>query len=97
MNAVLPTGNEAVVFFAEQLGKHRALDDREVRVLKLAISRDRGSHRRWTSAEDASLLKMHKARIRCVDIAAALKRSEAAVFTRIRDLKKAARVKCNGR
>ena len=89
--AAIPTGNQAVIELADALSKVRALDDRESRILQRAISRDRGAIRRWTPHEDAKLLKMHKARIRCAQIATTLGRTDQAVFTRLRDLKKGKR------
>lgn len=91
MGVMVPTGEAAIVFFAERLGALRALDDTEVRVLGLAIVRETGGFRRWTAAEDASLLKMHKAKIRGAEMAVTLRRSEDSVVWRLRMLKKGMR------
>lgn len=92
MNALaIPTGNAAIVELATELGKVRALNERESRILERAINRDRGAFRRWTPADDAALLKMHKARIRVSEMTTTLNRSEQSIFTRLRDLKKAKR------
>lgn len=91
--AELPVGEDAVVFLAERLGAVRALDDTESRVLQRALTRSAGGVRRWTASDDASLLKMHKARIRGAEMAATLRRSENSVYTRLRDLKKRERVR----
>lgn len=87
----IPTGNAAIVELAEALGRHRALNERESRILHRAIIRDQGAFRRWTPADDAKLLKMHKARIRVSEMTATLNRSENAIYVRLRDLKKAKR------
>lgn len=92
-DAPIPTGEQAIVFLAERLGSVRALDDIESRVLQRAITRERGGVRRWTAADDAMLLKMHKARIRGAEMAVTLRRSEQAVYTRLRDLKKRRKVR----
>ncbi|WP_343518106.1 hypothetical protein [Sphingomonas sp.] len=92
MNAlVIPTGNAAIVELATALGRERALDERESRILQRAIIRDQGAFRRWTPADDAKLLKMHKARIRAAQMATTLNRTEDAVRRRLCDLKKARR------
>ncbi len=84
----IPTGEAAIVFFAEKLNAIRPLEDLEVRALHLAIQRDRGSFRRWTEDEDRRLLKMHKARIQGAQMAATLRRSEDSIYSRLRILKK---------
>lgn len=89
--ATIPTGDRAVIELADALSRVRALDERESRILQRAITRDTGTFRRWTPDEDRRLLKMHKARIRCAQIAKTLDRTEQAVFTRLRDLKKVKR------
>jgi hypothetical protein len=89
----IPTGEAAIVFFAERLGALRALDDTESRVLHRAIIRETGAFRRWTAQDDAKLLKMSKARIRQAQIAKTLGRSENSVEWRIRQLKKAGRAR----
>jgi hypothetical protein len=89
--AAIPTGNAAIVELAEALGRVRALDERESRMLERAINRDSGAFRRWTPTDDAKLLKMHKARIRVSEMTNVLNRSEQSIFTRLRDLKKAKR------
>lgn len=91
MGIMVPTGEAAIVFFAERLGALRALDDTEVRVLNVAIVRETGGFRRWTDAEDAQLLKMHKAKIRGAEMAVTLRRSEDSVVWRLRMLKKGMR------
>lgn len=97
MNALtIPTGEAAIVFFAERLGALRPLDDTEVRALHLAIRREQGAFRRWTAAEDASLLKMHRAKIRGAQMAVTLHRSVDSVVWRLRILKKQQKGKCCG-
>lgn len=89
--ATIPTGDAAVIELADALSRIRALDERESRILQRAITRDSGAFRRWTPEEDRKLLKMHKARIRCAEIAVTLNRKEGAVYRRLSDLKKAKR------
>lgn len=89
--ATIPTGDAAVIELADALSRIRALDERESRILQRAITRDNGTYRRWTQEEDRKLLKMHKARIRCAEIAKTLNRKEGAVYRRLSDLKKAKR------
>lgn len=87
----IPTGEAAIVHLAEALGKERALTDTESRILHRAINRERGAFRRWTQADDAKLLKMHKARIRVSQMAGLLQRTEGSIYRRLCDLKKAKR------
>ena len=87
----LPIGDAAVVYLAEALGRVRELSDMESRILQRAITRDTGAFRRWTDEEDRKLMKMHKARIRGVEMAATLDRTEGSVYRRLSDLKKQAR------
>lgn len=97
MNALtIPTGEAAIVFFAERLGALRALDDTESRILQRAIIRETGAFRRWTKEEDAQLLRMSKARIRQAQIAVTLNRSEDSIRYRLQQLKKASKVKRRG-
>lgn len=92
MNALtIPTDGDAVVFLAERLGRLRPLEEMEVRTLHLAIRRQQGAFRRWTSEEDAKLLRMHKAKIRGAEMAKTLNRSEDGVTARLRVLKKGMR------
>jgi hypothetical protein len=63
MFMTIPTGDAAVVFLADALCKERELSEVESRVLQRALTRETGAFRRWTPAEDAKLLKMHRARI----------------------------------
>lgn len=87
----IPTGEAAIVHLAEALGKERALNETESRILQRAINRERGAFRRWTPADDQKLLKMHKARIRVSQMTGVLQRTENAIYLRLRDLKKAKR------
>lgn len=89
----LPTGADATIYFAEQLGRVRALSEHESIVLERAISAKPRPDRRWTPAEDGKLLKMSKARIRAVDMAETLRRTPEAVRRRLCDLRKKERVK----
>ncbi|QPQ55584.1 hypothetical protein IC614_02995 [Allosphingosinicella flava] len=82
------TGDAAVVYLAEQLGRVKELTDFESRILHRAIRRDTGMFRRWTTAEDQRLMKMHKARIRASEMAVTLNRTEDSVRRRLCDLKK---------
>lgn len=91
--AAIPTGEQAIVFLAEALGAERELSETESRILQRAIVRETGAFRRWTAADDTALLKMHKAKIRGAAIARSLNRSENSVYGRLRDLKKAGRVR----
>jgi hypothetical protein len=88
LEAPIHSGDAAVVYLAEALGKERPLSEVESRILHKAIRRDAGAFRRWTPEEDRKLLKMHKARIRGADIAVTLKRTEATVYQRLCRLKK---------
>lgn len=89
--AAILTGDDAVIYLADALSRERALDDRESRILHRAINRERGAFRRWTPADDAQLLKMHKARIRVSEMTHTLQRTEASIYRRLCDLKKAKR------
>lgn len=97
MNALaIPTGEAAIVFFAERLGALRPLDDTETRALQRAIFRETGAFRRWVKQDDVRLLKMHKAGIRSPQIAETLSRTPEAVRRRLCDLRKAGKVKSRG-
>jgi len=87
------TGDAAVVFLGEALGRERPLTEHESRILQRAVRHGAGAFRRWTDMEDRRLMKMHRARIRASDIAETLGRSEYSVATRLRDLKKRERVR----
>lgn len=88
----LPSGNDAAIYFAEALGRVRALSEHESIVLERVIRAKPRPDRRWTQTEDQQLRKMSKARIRAVDMAETLKRTPQAVYTRLRELKKRERV-----
>jgi hypothetical protein len=96
METTIPTGEAAIVFFAERLGALRSLDETEVRVLNRAIIRETGAFRRWTAEEDTKLLKMHKAKIRGAQMAETLHRSVDSVVWRLRMLKKGRKGKSRG-
>jgi hypothetical protein len=87
------SGDAAVVFLAEALGRERQLTEHESRILQRAVKRGHGAFRRWTVGDDVRLMKMHKAKRRAADIAEALGRTEYAVTTRLRDLKKREKVR----
>lgn len=88
----LTSGADAAIYFAEQLGRERALSEQESIVLERVISSKPRPDRRWTPEEDRKLLKMSKARIRGADMAETLKRTPWAVYRRLSDLKKRERV-----
>lgn len=81
----------AVVFLAEQLGRERPLTASEQRVVDVALGR--ASFRRWSAQEDATLLRMHKAKLHSGQMAITLGRTADSIRCRLRDLKKQARVK----
>lgn len=89
----LPSGNDAAIYFAEALGRVRALSEHESIVLERVIRSKPRPDRRWTQSEDNQLLKMSKARIRAVDMAETLKRTPEAVRRRLCDLKKRERAR----
>jgi serine/threonine-protein kinase RIO1 len=91
LDTTIHTGDAAVVYLADALSRVRALTETESRILHRALRRDAGMFRRWTAAEDAKLLKMHKAGIRAPGIAMTLGRSSDAVRRRLCDLKKGQR------
>ena len=93
LDMTIHTGDAAVVYLAEALGRERPLSEVESRILGRAIRRDRGDFRRWTPDDDRRLLKAHKARIRVSEIAVTLGRTEDSVYTRLRDLKKREKVR----
>ncbi len=93
LDMTIHTGDAAVVYLAEALGQLRALTDTESRILHRALRRDAGLFRRWTPADDATLLKAHRARIRVSEIATTLGRTEQAVYRRLCDLKKREKVR----
>lgn len=93
LDTTIHTGDAAVVYLAEALGRVRELTEIESRILGRAINRERGLFRRWTTDEDRRLMKAHWARIRVSEIAQTLHRTEDSVRTRLRDLKKRERVR----
>lgn len=92
LDMTIHTGDAAVVYLAEALGRVRELTDIESRILHRAIRRDAGQFRRWTQDEDRRLLRMSKSRIRVAEMAVTLSRTEDSVRTRLRDLRKRERV-----
>lgn len=93
LDTTIHTGDAAVVFLAEALGRCRELTDIESRILHRAIRRDRGDFRRWTEQDDARLRKMRRAGLRASDMADALNRTEDSVRRRLCDLRKRERVR----
>jgi hypothetical protein len=93
LDATIHTGDAAVVYLAEALGRVRELTDIESRILHKAIRRDQGVFRRWMPADDAKLLKMRRAGLRASDMASSLNRTEDSVRRRLCDLRKKERVR----
>lgn len=92
----VPTGEQAVIYLAEALGRERALSEPESRILERAIRAERPCRRAWSPGDDRALMKMHKAKRGAVEMAKVLKRSEMACYKRLHQLKKLARVKRHG-
>ncbi len=86
----IPAGDDAVIVLANALNRCRSLSDRESRILEMAICRQMGNPgiRRWSEEDDAKLLKMRKAGFRAEHIADQLDRTDDAVRSRIKLLKK---------
>lgn len=95
----IPAGDEAVIALATELNRFRSLSDVESRILERAMCRKMRSEgcysvfRRWSATDDAKLLNMRSAGLPGAHMARVLNRTEAAIYGRLRDLKKKERVK----
>lgn len=93
LDMTIHTGDAAVVYLAEELGRCRELTEAESRILHRAMRRDAGANRSWTPSDDTKLRKMSKAGIRSPQIAKTLGRTPEAVRRRLCDLRKREKVR----
>lgn len=85
----VPSGAVATaIYFAECLGKIRALTSNESEMLEHAIRRSVRISRRWTKEEDSMLLAFKRAEMTDEEIARSMGRTYHATKSRLRDLRK---------
>lgn len=90
------TTDEIIVALAERLGKERMLDEQESRWLETSLRRlDRRAGRegwarkvRWTVKDDVALKRHLGRNRRAKDIARAMGKSEDAIWSRIKKLRR---------
>lgn len=84
----------AIHYFAEALGRERALTDDEVRLLASAQARQRAEAiaKRWSAREDRQLIAMARQGIHAITAARKLGRTPDAIRSRKRQLKRKGKV-----